>query len=80
MARYSDDEVLPAVSGICITYMPQIIFDWHDELITSGRIHYLQLRGHVTCDRDRTPSSAEHTVVSALVFVSDSLDSTLHLK
>ena len=41
MARYSDDEVLPAVSGICITYMPRIIFDWHDELITSGRIHYL---------------------------------------
>ena len=21
--------------------MPRMIFDWHDELVTSGRIHYL---------------------------------------
>ena len=67
--------------------MPRIIFDWRDGLITSGRIHYLftNVSSYVTTlistsrvtGTERVTRRAELTVVSAVEFVSDSLDSIL---
>ena len=74
MARYSDDEVLPAVSGICITYMPRIIFDWHDELIiftNVGSYVATLISTSLVTESECVVRCAERTVVSAVEFVSE---------
>ena len=75
MTRHDDSGVRTVVSGICTTYMPRIIFDWHDGLIifTIVGSHVITL----VTENERVVRCAERTVMSAVEFVSDSSDSIL---
>ena len=69
MARHDDGGVRTVVSGIRTTYIPRIIFDWHDGLIifTIVDSHVVTLVTESEC----VVRCAERTVVSAIEFVSE---------
>ena len=75
MARRGDGRMQAIVLVRNTAYMPRMIFDWRDGLITSGRIHSLST-SRVT-ETERITRRVAHTVVSAVELVSDSLDSIL---
>ena len=87
MTRRGDSGMQTIVLVRTTTYMPRIIFDWRDGLITSGRIHSLftNVGSYVATlistsrvtETERVTRRVTHTVVFAVEFVSDSLDSIL---
>ena len=80
MTRHDDSGVRTVVSGICTTYMPRIIFDWHDGLIiftNVGSYVATLISMSLVTESECVVRCAERTVVSAVEFVSDSLDSIL---
>ena len=69
MARRGDGGVQTDVSRIRTTYVPRIIFDWHD-----GLIIFTIVDSHVATlviESERVVRCAERTVVSAVEFVSE---------
>ena len=74
MARHDDGGVRTVVSGIRTTYMPRIIFDWHDGLIIFTNVdNYVAtlISTSLVTDGERVVRCAERTVVSAVEFISE---------
>ena len=74
MTRRGDGGVQTGVSGIRTTYVPRIIFDWHDGLIiftNVGSYVATLISTSLVTESECVVRCAERTVVSAVEFVSE---------